>query len=120
MNWESVSMPKCAHQLLDKAAVRPFSKVQGLAAILFWFAIMPLKTRIALIQEYCLAHAPPSLPTRTAPAGSHADSSGEPTEVATVSLDCHDISTMRSAPSAPTEAGSCHELTDEAVVRSTD
>jgi hypothetical protein len=52
LKWESISPPKFAHSLLDEAGVKPYSKVQGLAAILFWFANLPLEMRIALIRQY--------------------------------------------------------------------
>jgi hypothetical protein len=58
MHWESISMPKSAHALLDKAGVRPFSKVQALTAILWWFARLPLGMRIAMIHQYLLQSLP--------------------------------------------------------------
>lgn len=52
MNWENILLPKSSDALLNKAGVKPFSKVQALAAILFWFAAFPAEMRIAMIHEY--------------------------------------------------------------------
>ena len=52
MNWLPVSVPNSALRLLNKLGFNRFSKAQTFAALLHWYANLPLPHQAQLAQDY--------------------------------------------------------------------